>query len=170
MKSREMERIMSTLDISTMSKGELVEEIDRQLACAKCRGSGTIQQPCTCIKIDGNQPSDRRYHRSHCDAGGVKYCACNFGAERYQHDLTRTDVIIAPITREWHLFPKDQYGTPEFLQMCIDQAAEARKVGRLACASALDRYVERESRSHFTIPYIEGSATISRTPAQSKPD
>jgi len=26
----------------------------------------------------------------------------------------------------------------------MDQAAEARKVGRLACANALDRYVERE--------------------------
>jgi len=116
----------------------------RSLACANCRGSGTIQQPCKCIKSDGKLPSDRRYHRSHCDAGGVKYCACHFGAKRYQHDLTRTDEIIAPITREWHLFPKARYGTPEFLQLCTDQAAEARKAGRLACANALDRYVERE--------------------------
>ena len=37
MKSREMEQIMSTIDISTMTKGELVEEIDRQLVDAMSR-------------------------------------------------------------------------------------------------------------------------------------
>ena len=36
-KSREMEQIMSTIDISTMTKGELVEEIDRQLVDAMSR-------------------------------------------------------------------------------------------------------------------------------------
>ncbi len=127
MKSKEMERIMSTIDISTMTKGELVEEIDGQLACAKCRSLGMLASP---LGVDG----------------GVKYCACRFGAEQYQRDLTRTDVITAPITREWHLFPKSQHGTPEFLQLCMDQAAEARKVGRLACANALDRYRLRSRR------------------------
>lgn len=124
MKSKEMERIMSTIDISTMTKGELVEEIDRQLACAKCRSLGMLASP---LGVDG----------------GVKYCACRFGSELYQRDMACSD-IIAPITREWRLFPKSQYGTPEFLQLCMDQAAEARKAGRLACANALDRYVERE--------------------------
>lgn len=125
MKSREMEQIMSTIDISTMTKGELVEEIDRQLACRKCRSLGMLASP---LGVDG----------------GVKYCSCLFGERQYQHDLTRTDAITGPITREWHLFPKSQYGAPEFLQLCTDQAAEARKAGRLACANALDRYVERE--------------------------
>lgn len=125
MKSREMEQIMSTIDISTMTKGELVEEIDRQLACRKCRSLGMLASP---LGVDG----------------GVKYCSCLFGERQYQHDLTRTDAITGPITREWHLFPKSQYGTPEFLRLCTDQAVEARKAGRLACANALDRYVERE--------------------------
>lgn len=121
-----------------------VKEAVRSLACATCRGSGLVRQGCKCIKSDGELPSDLRFHRSHCDEGGVKYCSCLFGEKQYQHDLTRTDVITAPITREWHLFPKSQYGAPEFLQLCTDQAAEARKAGRLACANALDRYVERE--------------------------
>ncbi len=127
MKSREMEQIMSTIDISTMTKGELVEEIDRQLACRKCRSLGMLASP---LGVDG----------------GVKYCACRFGAELYQRDLTSSE-IIAPITREWRLFPRSQYGTPEFLQLCTEQAAEARKAGRLACSDALDRYVERELMS-----------------------
>ena len=32
--------------------------------------------------------------------------------------------------------------TPEFLQLCADQAKEQRVAGRLAIASALERYVE----------------------------
>ena len=32
----------------------------------------------------------------------------------------------------------------EFLQLCTDQAKEQRAAGRLAIASALERYVERE--------------------------
>ena len=97
----------------------------RSLTCSKCRGSGLLRSP-------------------RGEEGGVKYCACQIGAEQYQRDLTRTDVIIAPITREWHLFPAEQYGTPEFLRLCTDQAKEQRAAGRLAIASALERYVERE--------------------------
>lgn len=121
-----------------------VKDAVRSLACAACRGSGLIRQGCKCSQVVSQLLPPDRYHPSECETGGVKYCACRFGAEQYQRDLTRTDVITAPITREWHLFPKSQYGTPEFLQLCMDQAAEARKVGRLACANALDRYVERE--------------------------
>ena len=95
----------------------------RSMACSKCRSSGLLCSP-------------------RGEEGGVKYCACQLGEEQYQRDLTRTDVIIAPITREWHLFPKSQYGTPEFLQLCTDQAKEQRAAGRLAIAAALERYVE----------------------------
>lgn len=83
-KSKEMERIMSTIDISTMTKGELVEEIDRQLACAKCRSLGMLVSH---LGVDG----------------GVKYCACRFGSELYQRDMACSD-IVAPITREWRLY------------------------------------------------------------------
>ena len=92
-------------------------------ACAKCRSSGLLRSP------SGEE-------------GGIKYCACQLGAEQYHRDLTRTDVIVAPITREWHLFPAEQYGTPEFLRLCTDQAKEQRAAGRLAIAAALERYVE----------------------------
>ena len=102
-----------------------VKEAVRYASCAKCRGSGLLRSP------RGGE-------------GGVKYCACQLGAEQYHRDLTRTDVIVAPITREWHLFPAEQYGTPEFLRLCTDQAKEQRAAGRLAIASALERYVERE--------------------------
>lgn len=113
----------------------------RSLTCSKCRGSGKVLPPptgkhCQFVAKTGLPP--------YCETCGVKYCACQLGAEQYQRDLTRTDVIIAPITREWHLFPADQYGTPEFLQLCTDQAKEQRAAGRLAIASALERYVERE--------------------------
>ena len=74
--------------------------------------------------------------------GGVKYCACPRGAERYEADRVSTANIIAPITREWQVFPADQYGTPEFLQLCTDQAKEQRAAGRLAIAAALERYVD----------------------------
>ena len=100
-----------------------VKEAVRYASCAKCRGSGLLRSP------RGGE-------------GGVKYCACQLGAEQYHRDLTRTDVIVAPITREWHLFPAEQYGTPEFLQLCTDQAKEQRAAGRLAIAAALERYVE----------------------------
>ena len=56
--------------------------------------------------------------------------------------MVSTTNIIAPITREWRFFPADQYGTPEFLQLCTDQAKEQRAAGRLAIAAALERYVE----------------------------
>ena len=92
-------------------------------ACARCRSSGLLRSP-------------------RGEEGGIKYCACPLGAEQYQRDLTRTDVVIAPITREWHLFPADQYGTPDFLRLCTDQATEQRAAGRLAIAAALERYVE----------------------------
>ncbi len=101
---------------------DVVAKMEAQ-ACAKCRNSGLLRSPCG-------------------EEGGVKYCACQIGAEQYQRDLTRTDVIIAPITREWRFFPADQYGTPGFLQLCTDQAKEQRSAGRLAIASALERYVE----------------------------
>ena len=119
-----------------------VKEAVQYASCAGCKGTGTIGQPCKCIKSDGKLPSDRRYHRGRCEAGGVKYCACPLGAERYEADRVSTANIIAPITREWQLFPADQYGTPEFLQLCADQAKEQRAAGRLAIASALERYVE----------------------------
>ncbi len=119
-----------------------VKEAVRYASCADCKGTGAIGQPCKCIKSDGKLPSDRWYHRGRCEAGGVKYCACPIGAERYEADRVSTTNIIAPITREWHLFPADQYGTPEFLQLCTDQAKEQRAAGRLAIASALERYVE----------------------------
>lgn len=120
------------------------KEAVRYASCADCKGTGAIRQPCKCIKSDGKLPSDRRYHRGRCEAGGVKYCACPIGAERYEADRVSTTNIIAPITREWHLFPADQYGTPDFLRLCTDQAKEQRAAGRLAIASALERYVERE--------------------------
>lgn len=69
----------------------------RSLTCSKCRGSGLLRSP-------------------RGEEGGVKYCACPLGAERY--------------------------GTPEFLQLCTDQAKEQRAAGRLAIAAALERYVE----------------------------
>ena len=121
-----------------------VKEAVRYASCADCKGTGAIGQPCKCIKSDGKLPSDRRYHLGRCEAGGVKYCACPIGAERYEADRVSTTNIIAPITREWRFFPADQYGTPEFLQLCTDQAKEQRAAGRLAIASALERYVERE--------------------------
>lgn len=92
-------------------------------ACARCRNSGLLRSPCG-------------------EEGGIKYCMCQLGADQYQHDLTRTDAILGPITREWHLFPRAQYGTPELLQLCTDQAKEHRANGRLARATALERYVE----------------------------
>jgi len=119
-----------------------VEEAALYASCADCKGTGAIGQPCKCIKSDGKLPSDRRYHRGRCEAGGVKYCACPLGTERYEADRVSTANIIAPITREWQLFPADQYGTPEFLQLCADQAKEQRAAGRLAIAAALERYVE----------------------------
>lgn len=119
-----------------------VKEAVRYASCADCKGTGAIGQPCKCVKSDGKLPSDRRYHRGQCEAGGVKYCACPIGAERYEADRVSTTNIIAPITREWQFFPSDQYGTPEFLRLCTDQAKEQRAAGRLAIASALERYVE----------------------------
>jgi hypothetical protein len=119
-----------------------VKEAARYASCADCKGTGAIGQPCKCIKSDGKLPSDRRYHRGRCEAGGVKYCACPLGAERYEADRVSTTNIIAPITREWRFFPADQYGTPEFLRLCTDQAKEQRAAGRLAIAAALERYVE----------------------------
>ena len=56
--------------------------------------------------------------------------------------MVSTTNIIAPITREWRFFPADQYGTPEFLQLCTDQAKEQMAAGRLAIAAALERYVD----------------------------
>lgn len=94
-------------------------------ACAKCRNSGLLRSP-------------------RGEEGGVKYCACPLGAERYEADLVSTTNIIAPITREWRFFPADQYGTPEFLRLCTGQAKEQRAAGRLAIAAALEKYVERE--------------------------
>ena len=127
MKSKRLEEIVNSLDISTMSKAELVTEIDKQLACSKCRGSGLLRSPLG-------------------EEGGVKYCACPHGAERYEADRISTTNIIAPITREWRFFPADQYGTPEFLRLCMDQAKEQRAAGRLAIASALERYVESKRK------------------------
>ena len=118
-----------------------VKEAERYASCADCKGTGSVGQPCKCISRDG-MPSDRRYHWGRCEAGGVKYCACPLGAERYEADRVSTANIIAPITREWRCFPVDQYGTPEFLQLCTDQAKEQRAAGRLAIAAALERYVE----------------------------
>ena len=69
----------------------------RSLTCSKCRGSGLLRSP-------------------RGEEGGVKYCACPLGAERY--------------------------GTPEFLQLCTDQAKEQMAAGRLAIAAALERYVD----------------------------
>ena len=112
-----------------------VKEAVRYLSCAECKGTGTIGQQCKCSSERGCLPGD-------CVKGGVKYCACPLGAERYEADRVSTANIIAPITREWRCFPVDQYGTPEFLQLCTDQAKEQRAAGRLAIASALDRYVE----------------------------
>ena len=115
----------------------------RSLTCSKCRGSGMVSPPpsgdhCQLVARSGLPP--------YCETCGVKYCPCHLGAEQYQRDLTRTDVIIAPITREWHLFPKSQYGTPEFLRLCTDQAREQRAAGRLAIAAALERYVESKRK------------------------
>jgi len=105
-----------------------VKEAVRYVRSAQCcKGTGTIGQ---------------MYDPARCEAGGVKYCACPIGAERYEADRVSTGTIIAPITREWRFFPAEQYGTPEFLQLCIDQAKEQRAAGRLAIASALERYVE----------------------------
>ena len=119
-----------------------IKEAVRYASCADCNGTGTIGQPCKCINRDGQLPSDRLYHRGQCEAGGVKYCACPLGAERYEADRVSTAIIVAPITREWQFFPADQYGTPEFLQLCTNQAKEQRAAGRLAIAAALERYVE----------------------------
>jgi hypothetical protein len=113
-----------------------VKEAVRYSSCADCKGTGTIGQ-CKCSSERGCLPGD-------CVKGGVKYCACPLGAERYEADRVSTANIIAPITREWRCFPVDQYGTPEFLQLCTDQAKEQRAAGRLAIAAALERYVERE--------------------------
>ena len=104
-----------------------VKEAVRYAQCTLCKGTGTIGQ---------------MYDPARCEAGGVKYCACPIGAERYEADRVSTTNIIAPITREWRFFPADQYGTPEFLQLCTDQAKEQRAAGRLAIAAALERYVE----------------------------
>jgi hypothetical protein len=106
-----------------------VKEAVRYASCADCKGTGAI---------------GHMYDPARCEAGGVKYCACPLGAERYEADRVSTANIIAPITREWRCFPVDQYGTPEFLQLCTDQAKEQRAAGRLAIAAALERYVERE--------------------------
>ena len=116
-----------------------VKEAVRYASCADCKGVGAIRQPCKCSLAKGCLPWD-------CIKGGVKYCACPIGAERYEADRVSTTNIIAPITREWHLFPADQYGTPEFLRLCTDQAKEQRAAGRLAIASALERYVESKRR------------------------
>ena len=113
------------------------KEAVRYASCADCKGMGAIRQPCKCSLAKGCLPWD-------CIKGGVKYCACSAGAERHEADRVSTRTIIAPITREWRIFPADQYGTPEFLQLCTDQAKEQRAAGRLAIASALERYVERE--------------------------
>ena len=107
-----------------------VKEAVRYASCADCKGIGLVAQ--------GRQTS--RDPLPGCE--GVKYCACPIGAERYEADRVSTTNIIAPITREWHLFPADRYGTPEFLRLCTDQAKEQRAAGRLAIASALERYVE----------------------------
>ena len=112
-----------------------VKEAVRYASCADCKGVGAIRQPCKCSLAKGCLPWD-------CIKGGVKYCACPIGAERYEADRVSTTNIIAPITREWRFVPADQYGTPEFLQLCTDQAKEQRAAGRLAIASALERYVE----------------------------
>ena len=104
-----------------------VKEAVRYAQCTLCKGTGTIGQ---------------MYDPARCEAGGVKYCACPIGAERYEADRVSTTNIIAPITREWRFFPADQYGTPEFLRLCTDQAKEQRAAGRLAIAAALERYVE----------------------------
>ena len=114
-----------------------VKEAVRYSSCADCKGTGTIGLQCKCSSERGCLPGD-------CVKGGVKYCACPLGAERYEADRVSTANIIAPITREWRCFPVDQYGTPEFLQLCTDQAKEQRAAGRLAIAAALERYVERE--------------------------
>ena len=107
-----------------------VEEAALYASCADCKGIGLVAQ--------GRQTS--RDPLPGCE--GVKYCACPLGAERYEADRVSTGTIIAPITREWRFFPADQYGTPEFLQLCTDQAKEQRAAGRLAIAAALERYVE----------------------------
>lgn len=107
-----------------------VKEAVRYASCADCKGIGLVAQ--------GRQTS--RDPLPGCE--GVKYCACPLGAERYEADRVSTTNIIAPITREWRFFPADQYGTSGFLQLCTDQAKEQRVAGRLAIASALERYVE----------------------------
>lgn len=104
-----------------------VKEAVRYASCADCKGIGLVAQ--------GRQTS--RDPLPGCE--GVKYCACPRGTERYEADRATG---VAPITREWHMFPADRYGTPEFLQLCTDQAKEQRAAGRLAIASALERYVE----------------------------
>ena len=111
-----------------------VKEAVRYAQCTLCKGTGHVAQ--------GRQTS--RDPLPGCE--GVKYCACPLGAERYEADRVSTTNIIAPITREWHLFPADQYGTPEFLRLCTDQAKEQRAAGRLAIASALERYVESKRK------------------------
>lgn len=112
-----------------------MKEAVRYASCADCNGTGTIWQQCKCSSERGCSPGD-------CVKGGVKYCVCPLGAERYEADRVSTTNIIAPITREWRFFPADQYGTPEFLRLCTDQAKEQRAAGRLAIAAALERYVE----------------------------
>ena len=116
-----------------------VKEAVRYASCADCKGMGAIRQPCKCSLAKGCLPWD-------CIKGGVKYCACPIGAERYEADRVLTGTIIAPITREWRFFPAEQYGTPGFLQLCTDQAKEQRAAGRLAIASALERYVESKRK------------------------